>query len=186
MAWEELGVKSTTYGCIGRNEGLSEWLENWVNGKRRSAHLAYPVDGIKVLTNTPVTSALFAESRGELTTQPPKVKGVLLRNGQKVHARREVVLCAGAIGSPTILMASGIGAKSILSDRRIPVVQGLPEVGANMIDHFALFQLFTLRPSEKGLALGHSDLEDPSFLLWYADRQRRQRRPSARSIREGP
>ena len=164
-AWEELGVDTIAYGCTGRNQGLSEWLENWDGGRRQSAYHAYPLDGVQVLSSTPVTRVLFAETAGGSKTQSKRVTGVLLQSGQKLHAHREVLLCAGAIQSPVILMASGVGPQSILSNRHIPVIRELPGVGANMIDHFALFQLFKLRPSDRGLALGHSDLEDPEFFL---------------------
>ncbi|KAL8738821.1 MAG: hypothetical protein Q9181_000425 [Wetmoreana brouardii] len=169
-AWRELGV-DMAYGCTGRNEGLSEWLENWDNGQRQAAHQAYPLNDIQVLTGTPVSGILLAEvlggSTSTATTQPPRATGVLLQDGRRVQAHREVLLCAGALRSPAILMASGIGPRTSLSERHvpIPVVQDLPGVGANMIDHFALFQLFKLRPSDKGLALGHPDLDDPAFFL---------------------
>lgn len=50
-------------------------------------------------------------------------------------ARREVVLAAGAIGSPAILQRSGVGDGDHLADLGIPVVAHLPEVGANLQDH---------------------------------------------------
>lgn len=164
-AWSELGVKRTAYGCTGRNEGLSEWLENWDNGKRQSAQHAYPLDGIQVLASALVAKLLFAEEGGASISRQPKVTGVLLQDGRKVQARREILLCAGALRSPIMLLASGIGPRSVLNAKHIPIVQDSPDVGANMIDHFALFQLFKLRPSDKGPALGHPDLEDPAFLL---------------------
>lgn len=68
--------------------------------------------------------------------------GVLLQDGQKFRVRREVLLCARALRSPTVLLVSGIWSRSVLNDRHVPVVQTLSGVGANMIDHFALFQLF--------------------------------------------
>ncbi|CAF9904235.1 MAG: hypothetical protein HETSPECPRED_003456 [Heterodermia speciosa] len=164
-AWRELGVERTTYGCTGRNEGVSEWLENWDNGRRQPAHEAYSLDGVRIMSNIPVSKVIFAETNDATSTQRPKAAGVLLQNGQKIQASREVLICAGALRSPTILMASGIGPRSLLNDRQIPLVQELPGVGANMIDHFALFQLFKLRPSNTGLALGHPDLDDPAMLL---------------------
>ena len=164
-AWQELGVKREAYGCTGQNEGLSEWLENWDSGQRQPAHHAYSLDGIRVLTSALVSKLQFTETLGASMTDPPKVTGVLLQDGQTVQAQHEVLLCAGALRSPIILMASGVGPRSLLSGRQIPVVQDLAEIGANMIDHFALFQLFKRRPSDKGLALGHSDLEDPAFSI---------------------
>ncbi|KAL8636697.1 MAG: hypothetical protein Q9228_005938 [Teloschistes exilis] len=153
-AWSELGVERTAYGCTGRNEGLSEWLENWHNGQRQAAHHAYSLDGVEILTNTPVIGFVIAQEYMSLIKAdgPPRVMGVSLESGQAVQVKREVILCAGAVGSPTILLGS-------------PGLQDLSGAGANMIDHFALFQLFKLKPSDKGLALGHTDLNDPAFFL---------------------
>ncbi|KAL8694663.1 MAG: hypothetical protein Q9218_000758 [Villophora microphyllina] len=194
-AWSEFGVERTAYGCTGRNEGLSEWLENWDNGQRHAAHQAYPLDGVQVLTGTPVAGLVIAEGIGASVTQLPKadgaprVVGVYLDNCDTVQAKRETILCAGAIRSPTILLSSSIGPKEFLDNRSPPssavsahnepaapastgqslscrpALLDLPGVGANMIDHFALFQLFKLKPSDKGLALGHPDLNDPAFFL---------------------
>lgn len=55
---------------------------------------------------------------------------------QSVQARREVVLCAGAIGSPQILQLSGVGAGTLLQEKGIAVVHDLPGVGENLLDHF--------------------------------------------------
>jgi choline dehydrogenase-like flavoprotein len=52
-----------------------------------------------------------------------------------VKARREVVLCAGAINSPQLLMLSGIGDRDRLADHGIDVVAETPGVGANLLDH---------------------------------------------------
>ncbi len=65
--------------------------------------------------------------------------GVELAGGaaRRIAARREVVLSAGAIGSPQILMLSGVGDGRALSGLGIPVVHALPSVGANLQDHVA-------------------------------------------------
>ncbi|KAI0763482.1 hypothetical protein BD413DRAFT_643062 [Trametes elegans] len=51
------------------------------------------------------------------------------------RARREVVLCSGALGSPQILFLSGIGPKAHLEEKGIPVVRDLPGVGEHLQDH---------------------------------------------------
>ncbi|MCG5513947.1 choline dehydrogenase [Ectothiorhodospira shaposhnikovii] len=55
------------------------------------------------------------------------------------HARREVVLCAGAILSPTVLKRSGIGPAAELEALDIPVVHDLPGVGENLQDHLEIY-----------------------------------------------
>ncbi len=54
---------------------------------------------------------------------------------QTVRAGREVVLCAGAVNTPQLLMLSGIGEPADLRDLGIDVLADSPEVGRNMLDH---------------------------------------------------
>ena len=56
-----------------------------------------------------------------------------------VHARREVLLCAGAIASPQILQRSGVGPAPLLRGLDIAVVRDLPGVGANLQDHLEMY-----------------------------------------------
>lgn len=63
-----------------------------------------------------------------------------IRDGKKqvVHARREIILSAGAIGSPHILMNSGVGPRENLESVGVEVVHSLPGVGQNLQDHIAV------------------------------------------------
>nr|WP_298138441.1 choline dehydrogenase [uncultured Pseudomonas sp.] len=56
-----------------------------------------------------------------------------------VQARREVLLCSGAIASPQILQRSGVGPAALLRDLDIPVVHDLPGVGENLQDHLEVY-----------------------------------------------
>jgi len=58
-------------------------------------------------------------------------------NGKQIDVRasRETILCGGAIGSPQILMCSGVGRKDDLQELGIPVIYDSPEVGKNLQDH---------------------------------------------------
>jgi choline dehydrogenase-like flavoprotein len=61
----------------------------------------------------------------------------LVRFGQKINLkiRKEVILSAGAVGSPQILLLSGIGPKKHLESVGVNVVEDLPGVGENLQDH---------------------------------------------------
>jgi choline dehydrogenase len=56
---------------------------------------------------------------------------------QEARASREVVLCAGAIGSPHLLQLSGVGPRVPLEAVGVAVIHELPGVGANLLDHLA-------------------------------------------------
>ena len=66
--------------------------------------------------------------------------GVAFQRAETVHAahvRREVILCAGAIGSPHLLLRSGVGPADVLAEAHIELVHELPDVGRNLQDHLA-------------------------------------------------
>lgn len=69
-----------------------------------------------------------------------------IRNGSKQSARasKEVILSAGAINSPQLLLLSGIGPREDLAKLRIPVVHDLRGVGQNLHNHVAVFINFFL------------------------------------------
>lgn len=107
---------------------------NIVGGRRQSAADAYllPVlnrPNLTVRTDALITRVLFAGSR---------CTGVeYLHGGQTrtVEAELEVILSAGAIGSPQVLQLSGIGPAEQLRAHGIPVVADVPAVGADLADH---------------------------------------------------
>ncbi len=59
-----------------------------------------------------------------------------------VRARREVILCAGAVDTPHLLMLSGVGPAEELRQRNVPVVVDLPGVGRNLQDHLQISFMF--------------------------------------------
>lgn len=100
------------------------------NGYRSSASTAYlhPVldrPNLTMLLETWVSRVEFADGRAT---------GVHTDRGF-VAARKEVLLCAGAIDTPRLLMLSGVGNAAELSALGIDVVHDLPGVGENLLDH---------------------------------------------------
>jgi choline dehydrogenase len=70
-----------------------------------------------------------------------KAAGVsCIRGGriELVHARREVIISAGTLGSPHLLMHSGIGPAAALAEHGIPILVDRPGVGENLVDHPAV------------------------------------------------
>lgn len=141
-AAKEVGIPPTEDFNRGNNEGCGYFHVNQRSGIRLDAYRAFlkPALGRKnlaVLTHALVERLVVEEGR--------VVAVDVLRHGtlpERVHARREVILAAGAIGSPQILQLSGIGPGWLLQDRGIPVVHELPGVGENLQDHLQIRPVF--------------------------------------------
>ncbi len=106
------------------------------NGKRCSTAVGYLHPARKRPNLQVVTGALTQK----VLFEGKRAVGVAYRQGGQdkiVRARKEVILCGGAIGSPQILMLSGVGPQQHLTDLGIPVVHHLPGVGQAMQDHYS-------------------------------------------------
>ncbi|PLB52592.1 putative glucose dehydrogenase [Aspergillus steynii IBT 23096] len=163
-AFAEIGVPFNPDGCSGNLAGISEFLETWKDGKRQAAHQAYSLEGVEVITEAVVHRVEFAESD---PSGKKIASAVLLADGRRFTARKEVILATGTLRTPQILMLSGVGPAETLSKHGIPTVIDVPEVGKGLTDHFSLFQLFKLRNPERGLALGSPLLSDPAFMKGF-------------------
>jgi choline dehydrogenase len=111
--------------------------KNILNGRRHSSAAAY-LDPALHRPNVDTRSSAHAT---RLLLEGRRVVGVeFVRHGQReqVRAQRDVVLCAGGIDTPKLLMLSGIGAADDLRAHGIPVVADLPGVGRNLQDHLKL------------------------------------------------
>jgi choline dehydrogenase-like flavoprotein len=83
---------------------------------------------LTIITDAQVERILF---EGKKTTG-------IRANGQDFLASKEVILCAGALDSPKLLMLSGVGPAEHLKQHNIPLVQDLPQVGKGLKDHYWL------------------------------------------------
>jgi choline dehydrogenase len=115
-------------------EGAGYFQLTTKNGWRMSAAAAYlrPAEkrtNVSVFTDTQVMRVLFDSKRAT---------GIECRTGEKTRtlkARRGVVLSAGAIQSPQLLMLSGIGPAAHLTEKGVDVLVDRPQVGQNLQDH---------------------------------------------------
>ena len=145
-AAEECGIPKIAEFNRGDNFGSAYFQMNQRNGVRWSATKAYlrPVQGRANLTV--MTRAQVRRVRIENRDGRRRATGVQLRqsdqHGRVIGARREVVLAAGAIGSPQVLQLSGIGPAKLLERCGIAVVHDLPGVGENLHDHLQIRSIY--------------------------------------------
>ena len=133
----QTGIPSIPDFNGGDNEGCSYFQVNQRRGVRWNASKAFLRPALKrpnltVITGAEVSRVFFENNQAS---------GVIVRvNGQEqtLRARREVILCCGAIGSPMVLQRSGIGPRALLEKLGIGVRLELPGVGANLQDHLQL------------------------------------------------
>jgi choline dehydrogenase len=120
-------------------EAVAVTQTNQRRGLRQSTETAYlrPAlgrGGLRVLTRAQAQRLHF-EGRRAVGVDIRRDDGSI----QRVRARRELVVCAGAIETPALLMRSGVGAGEALKALGIQVVVDLPDVGRHMQDHPDLY-----------------------------------------------
>lgn len=152
-AAQEAGIKYNEDFNGAEQEGVGFYQTTTNGGRRWSAAQAFLRDAegranLEIMTGTKVEKILF-EGRTAV--------GVQLSSGEKVKARGEIVLTAGAIATPKILQLSGIGSAEHLRSHGIDVVADLPGVGENYQDHLeatvqAEVSVMSLFGQDKGLA----------------------------------
>lgn len=134
MAAQATGIPFTSDFNGPQQQGVGYFQLTVENGRRCSAataflHPAKSTGNLDVLTGCLVHRILFEKD---------KVVGVEFARQGKVetaHCDAEVVLCAGAIATPKILMMSGLGPEFHLKEHGIDLIIDLPGVGQNLQDH---------------------------------------------------
>ena len=120
-----------------QENGAGYYQKNILDGRRHSAAAAFLVPVLS--RRNLVVHARTLASR--ILIERGRARGVeYVRDGRVRQARaaREVVLCAGAIDSPRLLLLSGIGPAGDLRAAGVPVAVDLPGVGANLQDHLRI------------------------------------------------
>ncbi|OBF12556.1 choline dehydrogenase [Mycobacterium sp. ACS4054] len=162
-AWQaaaaQVGISPIHEFNQGDNAGCAYFHVNQRRGRRWSMADAFlhPVahrQNLTVYTHTQALRLLVDDHvhedqrRGAWTTARHRVAGVrLLKGGQivDIRARQEVILSAGAIGSPHLMQVSGLGPAGLLAQHQVPVAVDLPGVGENLQDHLQIRTIYRVR-----------------------------------------
>ena len=139
-ASEEIGIPFNA-DCNGeKQEGVGYFQQTTHKGFRRSSYRSFlnrkvrARKNLTIMTSTQISKVIFDGS---------KAIGVeCIQNKRKasltIHAKKEIILSAGAISSPQILQLSGIGDKDLLNKFGIKTIHHNPAVGKNLQDHLQI------------------------------------------------
>ena len=152
-AAQQAGIPASDDFNRGDNEGVGYFEVNQKNGWRwntAKAFLRPACEGRRNFTlwTSAQVSRLLLERRPDGSTRCTGAEIWTDRGMVTVRAAREVILCAGSIGSPQILQLSGIGPAELLRSHGLPVHQDLPGVGANLQDHLQIRAVFKLNDAK--------------------------------------
>ncbi|WP_394728927.1 GMC family oxidoreductase [Altererythrobacter sp. GH1-8] len=156
---------------LNENGVVSLFQTTTQNGRRSSTYHAF-LEGeaesrsnLTIITHAHVTRLLLEDEKGS-----KRVSGVEYQDAEgerhQIGAQKEVILSAGAIGSPHILMLSGIGPRRDLENAEVECLVDLPDVGKHLKDHLALGVIFDSPQAgtplgEMVLGLGSDALRGP-------------------------
>ncbi|PIF76182.1 choline dehydrogenase [Variovorax sp. 54] len=145
----QAGVPHTTDFNRGSNEGVGYFQVNQKNGWRWNTAKAflrptcYGRPNFELWTGAQVSRLLFET----LPDGTKRCTGAQVWDGSEMttaHAECEVILSAGAIGSPQILQLSGVGPAELLRQHGIDVAVDAPGVGANLQDHLQIRAVYKI------------------------------------------
>lgn len=141
--------------------GVGVWPSNNLDGWRMSAAITH-LNPMRHRLNLTVKGGVHVR---KVLIEDKKAVGVEVESGGEVFTVEadRVVLSAGAIKSPHLLMLSGIGPKDQLEEYGIPVINDLPGVGQNLMNHLSAQVTFKVKD---GLSL-FGDVDGVHFGLHY-------------------
>ena len=129
----------------GNPDGVGYYQTTTWNGFRSSTATGY-LKPAKKRSNLKIVTGALCE---RILIEQGRARGIAFRSkdgaAMEVYCRREVLLCAGAIGSPQLLMLSGIGDADHLRALGIVPVLDKPEVGRNLQDHLKIHNSYKTR-----------------------------------------
>ncbi|CAG7852255.1 SubName: Full=Related to Glucose oxidase {ECO:0000313/EMBL:CCA74335.1} [Serendipita indica DSM 11827] len=125
---------------------------NWTRSYSKTAYIdPFYRPNLHILTEAPVTRLIFSDT-----------KATAVEYGQDrktVNVGKEVIVSGGPIGSPAMLMRSGVGPKDVLDAAGVTTVVELPGVGQHLQDHLASAVTFTTNVETAGSV--HANTQDP-------------------------
>jgi choline dehydrogenase len=137
QACAEVGLPPSRQAQQSRSAGYAQCSVTQRGGKRFSAADGY----LTPMRRNPNLEVFLATHARRILLEDQRAVGIEIRDqhGQirELHAAREVILAAGAVNSPQLLLLSGIGDPRELAAHGIPVTKALPGVGRNLQDHLA-------------------------------------------------
>ena len=142
----EFGIPKIKEFNRGDNFGNAYFQMNQRRGVRWNATKAYLRPAENRPNLTVLSNVLVEKVELNNSSQRPRATGVKIRRADKsstiFKADQEVLLSAGAIGSPQILQLSGIGSSELLGSRNIPIRVDLRGVGENLQDHLQVRSVY--------------------------------------------
>jgi choline dehydrogenase len=146
LAGQEAGMPHNSDFNGAQQAGVGVYQVTQRNGKRCSAAVGYlrdarPRPNLTIRTDCLVSRVVIENSRAVGVEFAPRGERA---NVEIARAEREVIVTAGAIGSPKLLMLSGIGRPEDLERAGIKPVHGLSGVGQNLQDHFDIDIVYEL------------------------------------------
>ena len=157
-AWASAGVEKIPNPNAGSPLGVGDAIECRSNKERIISTDAYSIEGVSVQTDTLVSRVVIEQQDGKKVAT-----GVELANGRIINVQREVIVSAGALHTPKVLLLSGIGPKGELARHGIPQKVESPKVGQNLFNHMNVKQFWKLRNPEIGAAVGSEKWDNPEY-----------------------
>jgi choline dehydrogenase len=142
-AGAEIGIPKVDDFNRGDNEGSDYFEVNQRRGRRWSAAAGF----LKPVLSRPNLRVVDRAHAERILFDGRRAVGLRYSRGgvsNEARARGEVLLAAGAIGSPQLLELSGVGRPEVLAAIGVPVAHPLPGVGENLQDHLQLRTIFRI------------------------------------------